>query len=367
MKKITKIATLYFRRRLWFRLFLIAIILGFWGYIEVGELSPIPEHDLNYQALSTIRERYHGQKGPLVFAFLADSKNSPIFQQLVRALNRDSSLTFAIIGGDLVLYPDKDTFKSFLRQRRKLEIPSLTLPGNHDVAFESMELYYHIFGRMYYSFVLGETKFILLDDSNEEGLGPEQEAWLKKELEDSQHYQHRLVFMHVPLWDPRDKPGIRVRYAHSLKNPEAARRLEDLFLKYKVTVLFASHIHAYYKEQPRGLATIISGGAGAELVGKDPAHTFYHYVRVTVDEEKVKSEVVRIEQQSKYEGLKKYLAIAGLYVKTLGRIYVKYVLIGVFLLVLIIDGLLEYFYHRRQKTARGRGKGDNCSPPVSHC
>jgi len=35
-------------------------------------------------------------------------------------------------------------------------------------------------------------------------------------------------------------------------------------------------------------------------------------------------------------------------------IYVRYVLIGVLLLVLIIDGLLEYFYHRRQKTARDR-------------
>jgi len=348
MKKLSRITTLYFRRRIWFRLALITLILSFWAYIVVGDLSPITEHDLNYQALTTITERYQNNNTPLAFAFLADSKNSPVFQNIIRELNRDTSLQFAILGGDLVLYPEKNTFTSFLRQRQDLVIPSLTLPGNHDVAFDNIDLYYHIFGRMYYSFVLGNNKFILLDNSNEKNLGLEQEAWLKKELQDGMQYKNRFVFMHVPLWDPRDKPGVVVRYAHSLKDPDVARRLEDLFLKYKVTTLFASHIHSYYADSPRGLPTIVSGGAGAELVGNDPKHTFYHYVRVTVDSDKLSTEVIKINQPIKYRGINKYLSIAGLYIKTLGRIYVKYVLIGFFLLVLTVDGLLEYLYQRKQ-------------------
>jgi hypothetical protein len=346
MNKLSQLTTSYFRRRTWFRLALISLILGFWGYIEIGDLYPITEHDLNYQALETMANRY--QDGPLTFAFLGDSKNSPIFQQVVRALNSDTSVQFAIISGDLVLYPEGDTFKSFLRQRRELEIPSLSLPGNHDVAFGAMDLYYHIFGRMYYSFVLADSKFILLDNSNEKNLGPEQEAWLEKELQDGQQYTNRFVFMHVPLWDPRDKPGVMVRYAHSMKDPDVARRLEDLFLKYKVTTLFASHIHAYYETNLRGLPTIISGGGGAELAGKDPKHTYYHYVRVTVNRDQVRTEVVKLDRDIKHSGIKKYASIAGLYVKTLGRIYVKYVLIGFFLLVLITDGLLEYLYQKKQ-------------------
>jgi 3',5'-cyclic AMP phosphodiesterase CpdA len=354
MKKISAFTAIYFKRRLWFRLALIAIIIGFWTYIEIGDLSPIQEHDLNYQALATITDRYENNDRPLTFAFLADSKNSPVFQQVVRTLNSDKSLQFVILGGDLVLYPERDTFKSFLRQRQDLEIPSLALPGNHDVAFDTMDLYYQIFGRMYYSFVLGDSKFILLNNSNEKDLGLEQEAWLEKELQDGQQYTNRFVFMHVPLWDPRDKPGVAVRYAHSMKDPDVARSLEDLFLKYKVTTLFASHIHAYYEDATRGLSTIISGGAGAELVGKDPEHTFYHYVRVTTGKGKVHTEVVKIEKNIKYEGVSKYLSIAALYVKTLGRIYVKYVLIGLFLFVLIIDGLLEYLYQQKQKSVQGR-------------
>jgi len=350
MGKLTQLAVTYFRRRTYFRLALIVLILCIWGYIEIGDLIPIEEHDLNQHALDAINVRYRG--GPITFAFLGDPKNSPVFRQIVRKLNKDASLQFAIIGGDLVLYPERETFKSFLEQRRNLEIPSLTLPGNHDVAFDSMFLYYHIFGRMYYSFVLGNAKFILLDNSNETNLGDEQEAWLKKELEDGMHYKYRFVFMHVPLWDPRDKPGELLRYAHSMKDPDAARRIEELFLKYRVTRLFASHIHAYYDVTTRGLHTIISGGAGAELVGKEPDHTFYHYVRAKVTDQDVKTEVVKLDKAVPFGRFRRYLGIAGLYGRTMGRIYIKYILMFLFIIALTLDGLLEYFYQRRQRRER---------------
>jgi len=80
-----------------------------------------------------------------------------------------------------------------------------------------------------------------------------------------------------------------------------------------------------------------------------PEHTFYHYVRVTVDQDQVSTEVVKINKDINYSGPKKYFSIAGLYLKTLGRIYVKYVLIGFFLLVLIVDSLLEYLYQQKQE------------------
>ena len=174
MPRLTHLAATYFQRRRYFRLALIVIILCFWGYIEIGDFIPIDEHDLNRHGLDAISARYDGDS--ITFAFLGDPKNSPVFQQIVRKLNKDAAVQFAIIGGDLVLYPARETFTSFLQQRRDLEVPSLTLPGNHDVAFDDMYLYYHIFGRMYYAFVLGNSKFILLDNSNEGGIGDEQEA-----------------------------------------------------------------------------------------------------------------------------------------------------------------------------------------------
>jgi len=352
MGKITQLAVSYFRRRTYFRLILIVLILFFWGYIEIGDFLPVREHDLNWHSLEAINADYHG--GPITFAFLGDPKNSPVFGQIVRKLNKDAALQFAVIGGDLVFFADKETFNSFLEQRRNLQIPSLAIPGNHDVSFGNMDLYYHIFGRMYYSFVLGNSKFILMDDSNETDFGDEQEAWLEKELKDGMQYKYRFVFMHVPLWDPRDKSSVLIRFAHSLKDPDTARRIEELFLRYKVTTLFAGHIHAYYDVTSRGLHTIISGGAGAELMGKNPDHTFYHYVRVAVTDQGVKTQVVKLDKAIPHRGIRKYLSVAGLYWRTVGRIYVKYILMFVFILTLAFDGLLEYYYQRGLKHHRER-------------
>jgi hypothetical protein len=343
--KLANATATYFKKRTYFRIILVLLILFLWGYLQISELFPIQEHDLNFHAIQEIKHRYTGNT--FSFAVLGDSKNSPVFDQVVSRLNQDGDLDFAIIGGDLVLYPTLETYRSFLRQWKKIQIPTLVIPGNHDLAFQDRYLYYSIFGRFYYSFVLGEAKFIFLDNSNEYNLGDEQLAWLNKELKEGLKYKYRFVFMHVPLWDPRDILSSGIRYAHSLKDTDFARRLEDLFLKYKVTILFCSHIHSFYDFTKRGLRTIITGGAGAELVGKDPTHTFYHYLRVKVSNQGVQSELVKIDIKTPFAGIKKYFHIAGLYVSTLGKIYLKHIILGFFILVLGIDAFLEYLFRRK--------------------
>lgn len=357
MKKLSNVATAYFRRRTWFRLSLVLFTLCFWGYLEISDLFPINAHDLNFHAIQEIQKRVHGL--PITFAFLGDNKNSPIFNTLVQKLNHDPKLDFVIIGGDVVLYPTRETYASFLKQLRAIQVPTLVLPGNHDVAFQDMNFYYEIFGRMYYAFTLDNIRFIFLDDSNETGLGDGQTAWLEKKLKDGLNNTYRFVFMHVPLWDPRDVGASGMRYAHSLENADKARQLEDLFVDYQVTRVFASHIHAFYETSRRGLTTIISGGGGAELVGRDPKHTFYHYIRVAVSDQGVRTEAIPIGHKTAFEGVKKYINIAGLYVRTMGKIYVGQIIIGLFILTLAADGFLEFLYYKkqqrtRQKTAAGQ-------------
>ena len=90
MKKLSDIAGVYFRRRRYFRLFLIFLIMAFWAYIETSEMFPPAEHGLNYHARNEIKSRYNG--GPFTFAMLGDSKNSPVFTHLVQALNSKNNL-----------------------------------------------------------------------------------------------------------------------------------------------------------------------------------------------------------------------------------------------------------------------------------
>ena len=99
------------------------------------------------------------------------------------------------------------------------------------------------------------------------------------------------MFLHVPLFDPRGGEN-----HHCL--PEATgRRLAALFRQYRVTHIFAGHIHSYFSGNWDGVPYTITGGAGAPLYGTDPKHFFYHYLKVTLQGGEVQVEVQRIKTE----------------------------------------------------------------------
>ena len=76
-----------------------------------------------------------------------------------------------------------------------------------------------------------------------------------------------------------------------------ASRLAALFKKYRVTHIFAGHIHSYFTGTWDGVPYTISAGAGAPLYGTDPEHFFYHYLKVNVKGDKVQVQVRRLANQ----------------------------------------------------------------------
>jgi hypothetical protein len=255
MNALRNLAIAYFRRRILLRVILLITISSLWAYSEISEFFVIHEHDLNYQAIQKIQSRYKG--GAFSFAVVGDTKNSPVFDEIINKINQDDTVLFVVVLGDLVFYPTVDTYRSFLQQRAVLHAPSIVIPGNHDIAFKNHFYYHEIFSRFYYSFVLGNSQFIMLDNSNELQLGEEQSGWLRKQLSDGQRYQNRFVFMHVPIWDPRGKNEFGVPYG--MGDTDAARILEDLLVANKVSLVFESHIHGYYDLPGKELHRIITG------------------------------------------------------------------------------------------------------------
>lgn len=345
--KLKEMIRYIFTKRTYFKILLILLITAFWIWSESSDLIPIKAHDLNFKSLQEIKSNYKGRD--FSFAVLGDNKNSPVFDYIIKKLNNDKGLLFAIINGDLVLYPAKETYQAFLEQKQHIRIPVLVVPGNHDVAFHNCYFYHKIFGRFYYSFSIGNAKFIMLDDSNERTISDEQFYWLERQLKNSQNFKYRFVFMHVPLWDPRDFENKGVIFAHALKDRNSAEKLENLFVKYKVTILFASHIHGYYAFKKDGLKQIITGGAGAELRGTSPESNFYHYVRVTVTNSGIKTVVVKLGKSIPIKGLIKYWVIFKLYLIALGRIYFKQVILGFLIIILLIDIFWGYLEYRKYK------------------
>jgi hypothetical protein len=244
------------------------------------------------------------------FAVFGDNKNShSIFPVLLRKVDQDHDIKFALDIGDLVFDGDIEKYRYFFNQLKdNIKLPLLTAIGNHELLLGSGRgLYYDLFGPFYYSFQVGRSYFIVLDDANETGLDKWQRAWLERELKKAQAYAHKFVFMHVPLFDPSGG-----RYEDGCLPEKEARSLLELFKQNKVSYIFASHIHAYYTGQWQGIPYTITGGAGAELAGRDPKHDFFHYLKVRVKGNSVNVTVQRLPSPD-YEWLDRLGSTAWLY------------------------------------------------------
>ncbi len=230
-------------------------------------LSPEPVSNWNYHSLQKINPK----QTDFSFVVFGDNKNSiTVFRHLIDKINRENA-AFAIDIGDLVFDGEMEKYNFFLKQAKLFKTPLMTAIGNHEIREDGRTPYYNIFGRYYYSFRVGNAYFIILDDANEKNIDPWQMQWLRTELEKSQSSKYRFVFMHVPLYDPQPNTS------HCLSDTNNAAKLNRLFDHYKITMLFSSHIHAYFHGKWGQTPYIITGGAGAELAGKDTSHYFFHY------------------------------------------------------------------------------------------
>jgi len=246
----------------------------------------------NIQALEQIKALNHSQD-KFSFAVMGDNRGGyEILKDIIQRIDRDRDILFSIDGGDLVTAGYAKEYERYLSLINISKKPILTVIGNHEIPwYDGEKNYEEYMGERYYSFAFGNSYFIILDDANKKGIDKKQKEWMIKELKKSQKYTHRFVFFHVPLYDPREGEYAK---GHSLKNIEEAKELNDIFDRYKVAMIFTSHIHIYFRGRWQKTPFIISGGAGAPLKQyKDSG--FFHYIKVEVNRDKVDYKVIKID------------------------------------------------------------------------
>jgi len=238
------------------------------------------------------------------FAVFADNRDDQgRYDRLINSVNADPGLAFSLNLGDMVNHPDETLYANFFGQVAHLRKPLLTALGNHELGGDptyGRQLYTNIFGPtvgpFYYSFHYGQTYFIVMDDADNQAPDSTQRAWLEAELTKAQTYKYRLVFLHIPLYDPRS-------LAHCLP-PTAADQLLTLFQTHNVTQIFAGHIHGYFQGAWGGIPYIITGGAGVALGGTDPANYFFHYLKISVTPETFNVAVTRYLGPQSMDGVR---------------------------------------------------------------
>ena len=290
-----------FRRQLWSRLqvqavLLVLFILALAVPGRAADTGPWPAQNWNRENLERIKA---AAVKPLTFAVFGDNRGEhpPVFESLLNEVDRDPSLSFGIHLGDMVMDADLDKYRTFFKEvRLNLHKPLLSVIGNHELhGDQGLEFYHDIFGPDDYSFQIDRNYFIVVDDADKEGMDPGQLRWLEAELQQSQAAKTRLVFLHVPLFDPRGGEN------HHCLRPELASRLLVLFKKYQVTHVFAAHIHSYYLGAWDGVPYTISGGAGSKLYGDEPQHAFYHYLKVTIQGSRVQIQVRPLKTDGRHD------------------------------------------------------------------
>ncbi len=161
------------------------------------------------------------------------------------------------------------------RQVRKLHMPFFFVAGNHDVSNVTQEMHWRKrFGRRYYSITYRGVLFLMLNSDdppkNGGGLGPEQIAWARKVLSDSQDTRWTFVILHRPLWD--DKNG----------DENGWMDVERLLHGRRYTV-FAGHEHRYQRFIRGGMNyyQLATTGGSSDLRG--PRHgEIDHFAWVTM-------------------------------------------------------------------------------------
>jgi len=262
-------------RRQWLKVSLLGVcVLGLLGLEAWGHFAPVGVCDWTADQLRELRvsntEDFH-------FVAFGDNEGSAIVKTILDDIQSDPEVSFALDIGDLVRAATRKNYRDFVEQvRRRLKRPLLTAIGNRDMAGHDDGLYRKVFGPLYYTFHVGRNAFIVLDDADGRGLGRAQTDWLEKELAGALEADARFVLMHVPLFDRANQ------IICDCLSEEESERLVALFRRYRVTYVFAAHIHGYFAGNYGGVPYVVTGGGGGDLDGNDPGHYFYNYLKIGV-------------------------------------------------------------------------------------
>jgi 3',5'-cyclic AMP phosphodiesterase CpdA len=241
-------------------------------------------------------------QGKFTFIVIGDNRSGDETYRKLVSLIAERKPDFVVNIGDMINKPgDRKEWANFWELSKPITATYFLTVGNHDVhaeAPQSEKVYRQQVdlpgNELYYSFTAGNSLCIVLDSyiaGEEKKITGEQLAWLEGVLANPGR-RHVFVFLHHPLYtDPAKGHHIN----DSLdKYPESRDRLEALLKRANVDAVFAGHEHYYQRRTVDGIMHIITGGGGAPMYDREEDGGFYHFVRVTVDGDRVSGETVDV-------------------------------------------------------------------------
>jgi 3',5'-cyclic AMP phosphodiesterase CpdA len=122
--------------------------------------------------------------------------------------------------------------------------------GNHDKTSNDTYKPFNMGGERYYTYTRNNVRFLVLDSNF---LDPRQLAWLENTLRDARE-AWKIAYFHHPIYSDGGRHGSEI---------ELRVKLEPLFVRYGVNVVYSGHDHIYERLNPqKGIYYFVSGAAG---------------------------------------------------------------------------------------------------------
>jgi len=270
------------------------------------------------------------------FVVLGKIENSiDVFNnRIIPSINDDKDIDFVITTGNAVLDGAEDKYRILGKSLGKLTVPVIAGVGDKEVSDGGALRYYRHFGPFYFSFAVSDCYFIFLDTTGETSEDWQKE-WLRGELEYSSKYRHIFVFMNkLPYIS--DIPGI-YSVKSTITNESYRDFLTDTFLKYNVDAVFVSGAAIYEDKIIGSVPYYVSGGAGGGLISYETS--FYHYLKIDVNNSGIDASVIKQESSSTPLFIKPFERI-WIYIHSL--FYINMVNFILIVCVLVLLGTILY-------------------------
>jgi 3',5'-cyclic AMP phosphodiesterase CpdA len=232
----------------------------------------------------------YNQAFGFTFAAFGDNRDGEeTFKLILSKLNADPP-AFAVNTGDFVSRGSKGEYEHYLKLIKGAKFKIYNVMGNHDEVYGGGKWFAKYFGPAYYSFDFESSHFIVLNNAFKGDFDKKQYFWLVADLKKS-YGKNIFIFFHKPIFDPSETYPNYV-----MSERKTGQDLMELFKRYRVRYVITGHIHGYARAERDGVVYMVTAGAGAPLYLPRWAGGFNHYVKITVEEDKIMEEVIKVNE-----------------------------------------------------------------------
>lgn len=183
--------------------------------------APAAERDLTAKNLQRLLAQPKPTGGDtLRFVFTGDSQR--FYDEvgpLVESVNRQRGISVLFVAGDISDFGLRREMQWINDRLRHLNVPYLTVIGNHDQVANGRQAYQQIFGPLNYTFTYDRTRFIFIDTNSREygfnGRVPDI-GWLRQQLADTVGVRRQIVVCHVPPTNEDFDPALIKPFTEAL-------------------------------------------------------------------------------------------------------------------------------------------------------